>query len=396
MSTDSGAAGPGIGGCKSVNSVLICAPGSYVGDKGSMGRFLSAVTASLEARGCRTMVLSAKELADAQTHGGLATLLRQLHMPWLLIYWLVAFQVWHRAGKSLIIPISQEYVLPFGFRQQIPIFHDMIQYFYPRNRKSAVFYRYVLPWVSRKLGFVYCVTHATGRMMKRLVGSVNYRVCGVPINGTFLSLPDPSEPGERFDSIWVGTLMRHKSHQRVLDDLAGDANGCGTVAMVVPSLDAPILEREAQARGLGKRVKVFFGLSEQELSSLYQRSATVISTSLLEGFCMPVLEASLCGCVPVVPNRAAFRENFGRFGVLVPLRNAPYGPYVEVARSTRDPRVVATRAQDFHRAVREHWDTSIAEIAHTVQAGLMEANNVPARQIAASAAVNRSAVSSVR
>jgi hypothetical protein len=100
-------------------------------------------------------------------------------------------------------------VLPFGFSKQIPICHDLIQYFYPRNKKSAPYSRYYLPWASQKLGFIYCVTNATGRMVRRIMGSVTYHICGVPIDKVFLSHADESTADERFQAVWVGTYAFH-------------------------------------------------------------------------------------------------------------------------------------------------------------------------------------------
>lgn len=334
-----------------------------------MARFLTHVADSLRALGCQAIILSAKELADAQQNDLLLKILSRFRLPWLLIYWAFVFKVWKSAGHPIIVAISQEYVLPFGFSKQIPIFHDLIQYFFPRNRKSSFYYRYYLPWVSRKLGFAYCVTNATGRMLKRIFGTVAYSICGVPIDREFLSGVGEPPFGELFQSVWVGTLMPHKNHQRVLQTIQSTPHASGNVAMVVPTAEAPALEHEVAMRGLRERIKVFSNLSEDELSSIYRRSKTAMSTSALEGFCMPVLEAALCGCVPVVPNRSTFRENFGLFGVLVPPHDSAYGAYIESAEKKLDRQDVMTRAQVFHETVSERWSASMCEIANAATIG---------------------------
>lgn len=236
-----------------MKSVMVSAPGTNIGDAGSMGSFLAHAIGSLEARGCQVIMVSAKDLADAQQTNGLLRLLSRVRVPWLVIYWVFAFKVWKDSGYPIILAISQEWVLPFAFSKQLPIYHDLIQYFYPRNKKSAPYYRYYLPWASRKLGFVYCVTNSTGRMVRRIVGRVPYRICGVPIDEVFASHADESiaDDDERFQAVWVGTLMAHKNYQRVLSYIESSAGGEGNVAMVVPAGQAPRLDCEVGARGLG-------------------------------------------------------------------------------------------------------------------------------------------------
>lgn len=340
-----------------------------MGGPGSMARFLTHMTGALKSHGCEVIVLGASELEDAQRNNAVLRILGRLHVPWLVIYWAFVFDAWRAAGYPLIVVTSQEYVVPFAFSKQIPIYHDIIQYFYPRNRKSLLFYRYYLPWASRKMGFIYSVTNATGRMINQVYGKLPYHICGVPIDRQFLSSVVEAPAGEYFEAVWVGTLAEHKNYQRVLNHVKSDVDGTGTVAMVVPRDSAPILAREVEALQLGKRIKVFTGLSDDELSSLYRRSGTVISTSDLEGFCMPVLEAALCGCRPVVPDRATFRENFGRFGVLVPPHGVAYGSYIKQAEARFERSEIMENAQAHDKLVRDRWSASMDEIAAAAIAG---------------------------
>lgn len=87
---------------------------------------------------------------------------------------------------------------------------------------------------------------------------------------------------------------------------------------------------------------------------------------------MPVLEAALCGCVPVVPNRATFRENFARFGVLVPPHSADYSGYVKLATEQFERHTVTLGAQAFHEAVHQRWRASMSEISNAVVAGCID------------------------
>jgi glycosyltransferase involved in cell wall biosynthesis len=354
-----------------VKPVLICAPGADIRDSGSMTRFLKHVAESLGERGCMTIILGARELAQAMRDDATLRFLQRVRLPWLATYWVLAFKLWIGAGRPVIVVISQEYVLPFAFSKQIPIYHDVIQYFIPRNKKSALFYRYYLPWVTKKLEFVYCVTDATGRMVQRLMGKVNYSVCGVPIEKAFSFPTEADESEERFRFIWVGTLAEHKNYRRALGYM-NDTHAAHTkMAMVVPKNQQAVLQAEIAALGLADRISVFSNLTEKRLAELYLHSDLVLSTSTLEGFCMPVLEAALCGCKPMVPNRGAFRENFGRFAILVP----PHSSGVDFNTLDADSAPVLDRAavresaRDLHQVVLKSSVRAMDEIASAALVG---------------------------
>jgi glycosyltransferase involved in cell wall biosynthesis len=353
-----------------VKPVLVCAPGANLDDFGSMGRFLKYVAESLEERGCSPIILGAREFEAARKTHVVLRLLDLARVPWMAVYWAFAFQVWLASGRPVIAATSQEYVVPFGFRVQIPIYHDLIQYFFPRNLTSAFFYRFYLPWVTRRLGFIYCVTRATGRMVCRIVGTVPYRVCGVPIDKRFCLQTRERGEDQPYRFVWVGTLGKHKNHRQVLDFLQNDADtrGASTLAMIVPHTDAEALTDEVAARGLAERVQVLSKLSEDALTAVYARSDFVLSTSKLEGFCMPVLEAALCGCRPIVPNRATFRENFGRIASLTPrdAQRLDLPAADAAAPSVMDRASVASEARKIDDAVRKELSTAMDEIALAV------------------------------
>jgi len=107
--------------------------------------------------------LSAEELDEALHSNGLLKILSRLRVPWLVIYWLYAFMIWRPCRLSHDGADLQEWVVPFGLSRQIPIYHDVIQYFFPRNIKSALYYRHTFAGSQRKVPLIYCVTNATGR-----------------------------------------------------------------------------------------------------------------------------------------------------------------------------------------------------------------------------------------
>ncbi len=56
-------------------------------------------------------------------------------------------------------------------------------------------------------------------------------------------------------------------------------------------------------------------VSEFQLFELYRSSKFVVSASLAEGFGLPPIEGALAGCIPIVSEIEAHRENLGEFAV---------------------------------------------------------------------------------
>lgn len=75
--------------------------------------------------------------------------------------------------------------------------------------------------------------------------------------------------------------------------------------------------RTIEVLGLDDHVLIFEGVSNEALPIFYSSADLFVSTSILEGFGLPVLEAMACGCPPVVSNATSLREVAGDGGILV-------------------------------------------------------------------------------
>ena len=122
----------------------------------------------------------------------------------------------------------------------------------------------------------------------------------------------------------VGRVAPNKNHGALIDSV-GFLNGpCGVpvrlaiVGGIDPAFGSYVADLHARIRrvGLDGRVKFLGKISDAQLKACYQRSQVLVTTSLHEGFCVPVVEAMALG-VPVIAYAAgAVAETVGDAGLV--------------------------------------------------------------------------------
>ena len=108
-------------------------------------------------------------------------------------------------------------------------------------------------------------------------------------------------------------LWHHKNHLRLLEAIAlvraGDATKIPLVLSGAEYEAAPAIRSFISERGLGDQVKMLGKVPFPLLLSLYRQASYVVSASLHESSCLPVLEAAASGSALIVsdimPNREA-------------------------------------------------------------------------------------------
>ncbi len=135
----------------------------------------------------------------------------------------------------------------------------------------------------------------------------------------FSSIPDDSPM-----ILSVGRVAPNKNHRALIDSV-GFLNGpCGVsvrltiVGGVDPVFEGYVagLKAQIQRAGLRGRVEFLGKVSDAQLKACYQRAQILVTTSLHEGFCVPVVEAMAIG-VPVIAYAAgAVAETVGDAGLV--------------------------------------------------------------------------------
>ncbi|HEY6510924.1 MAG TPA: glycosyltransferase, partial [Burkholderiaceae bacterium] len=194
----------------------------------------------------------------------------------------------------------------------------------------------------------------------------------IPLYVRAASAQGPGRPAPGVNApflLSVGALERRKNHLRTIDAFARSGLAQRGVSLVICGArgDAaePIAERAAQTPG----VTITGYVGDAQLRWLYRQAAGFVLPSLLEGFGLPALEASLYGLVPIVSKDSALNEAVGGLGLAVDAGDAD-----EIAAAMRqlielDPRARLQRGEQLkaharaatHERFIEAWTELLAE-----------------------------------
>jgi alpha-1,3-rhamnosyl/mannosyltransferase len=213
---------------------------------------------------------------------------------------------------------APHYTLPLGISiPTIVTVHDLIHVQCPE--------RFYYPWVARKLirsavhraRAVIAVSQHTKRAVLDLCDVAESKIVCVP-NGvpSFLrDLPTTAAEGRRYCELApfflsvFSTIKPHKGLHDLLEayTLYRSSDTWSAVGSRCPRLvlagygteeilnSSALLSTISQTEG----VHIVGAVSKEELSTLYRKATALVVPALLEGFCLPALEAQACG-LPVV------------------------------------------------------------------------------------------------
>jgi glycosyltransferase involved in cell wall biosynthesis len=207
--------------------------------------------------------------------------------------------------------------------RSVVMVHDLIPLRFPRRRSGLTYYfRYGLPLTLKKAEHIVCNSSATAQELIEYFQIPETKITPIPLaydstQFRFLDLP------RRNYFLYLGRPDPHKNLQRVI---AAFAEYCRRS----PASDlelwiggtpdrryTPVLAAQAQALGLGMRVKFLDYVPYEELGGLYNQAIALIFPSLWEGFGLPVVEAMACGTPVLTSHLSALPEAAGEAALLV-------------------------------------------------------------------------------
>lgn len=116
----------------------------------------------------------------------------------------------------------------------------------------------------------------------------------------------------------VGNATENKNFSSLAEAMASIHSSDPDIALVHVGNDpGEILGRTLQQINSAVRLVRFSGVDDAQLTNLYRHAACLCVPSLYEGFCLPILEAQVCGCPVVCSNRSAMPEIAGKGAVLI-------------------------------------------------------------------------------
>jgi glycosyltransferase involved in cell wall biosynthesis len=226
-------------------------------------------------------------------------------------------------APSLIYPVAQ--------RLGVPCYVEVMDYRGNQWFRLAGPITALLGWSSqfflRKFQYdkIIAISDFTSQQLKQAglpPNKITVVPCGIDVENHSTEVPTERD---RNSLIMVGRLVPIKGHVYLFDALSLVRERLPEVQLRIVG-DGPIrsdLQRYVQERGLGGNV-VFTGrVTEEEKIQLLHSSSVFVSSSLLEGFGLVLLEAMACGLPVVAFDLPTYREFMdSRSGFLVPERDA--------------------------------------------------------------------------
>jgi len=115
----------------------------------------------------------------------------------------------------------------------------------------------------------------------------------------------------------VGALERRKNHLRTISAFARSGLAERGVSLVICGARGDATDSITQQAAQTPGVRMTGYVSDAQLRWLYRQAAGFVLPSLLEGFGLPALEASLYGLIPIVSKDSALNEAVGGLGLAV-------------------------------------------------------------------------------
>lgn len=129
-------------------------------------------------------------------------------------------------------------------------------------------------------------------------------------------------PAAKPTFLYVGALDSHKQPEMAIAALAEfhRVHAAGRLRFIGPSASEQQTRLRQQAESMGVADSVSFEgrLSDEELDAVFATATALLSTSRIEGFGLPGVEAVLRGVPVIAVDTAAARETVGSVAILVP------------------------------------------------------------------------------
>lgn len=234
-----------------------------------------------------------------------------------------------------------DYLWGLGNTAQIITCHDLTPLHYPNSRRS---YWHAKLWIPRHLNSAKRVVAISRCVADQLIdeGMPSERI--TVIHNGIEGVSEPMETPASHDCVVVARHSHNKNVRLAIEGMAAliskDPDWPGRL-IVVGSHDrcTPALNQQVTELNLNKKVIWRADLSEEDLEALLRQAMCLISTSLMEGFDYPLLEAQALGIPTLASDIAVHRELHANTSLLFPLDDRGEGLSHQIQNLMKDQRL---------------------------------------------------------
>jgi glycosyltransferase involved in cell wall biosynthesis len=231
-------------------------------------------------------------------------------------------------GRRLDLFHSPHYVVPLALTVPFVVtIHDLIHVLVPRSPIHRLYARLMIGSACRRARRVITVSETTARDLARYFALPAERVRVVP-NGVaprFRRLPretvDAVLVARQIEPpyvLFVGNCLPHKNVETLVRAWAALPGKRPSLVLCGKGFDrSAAVAREIETARRSGEIAIIDEIGGEELVALYNGAEILASTSLYEGFCLPVVEAFACGTPVLAPDSGAVPEIAGDAAVLV-------------------------------------------------------------------------------
>jgi len=227
--------------------------------------------------------------------------------PGQLIFFSIIYRI--LIGVPNTISISQEYISPFFLKKNTTIVHDMIQEKYPRNLFAKYYYVFYIKFFLKKTNCFF-VSETTRNMIES-----NFSRSPIIYNIFGNEYVDKKENNNNipkiYDAMWIGTFAEHKDIKTVIN-----------AAIILPDINFCLITPSLPSIKLPKNIKAVANVSNSDISTIYDQTKILISTSLDEGYGRPAMEGRLKGMALILTDIPVFKELHSDYATFIEPRNA--------------------------------------------------------------------------
>lgn len=205
---------------------------------------------------------------------------------------------------------------PLLYTNNITTIHDLAFHHHPEwnSRKFSTWYNFLIPRIARKSRHVFTVSETIASEIVRAYKIPHERI-SITYNGiSEIMMPvSGSQPEKQPILLSVGTFNQRKNQAALVNGFLGSHAAKTHKLILVGDKNRIFSESGLDTGSLsGKNVEIRSGLSETELAMLYWQAEIVASTSLYEGFGIPLAEGLANGCKLICSEIPVYKELYGQ------------------------------------------------------------------------------------
>jgi alpha-1,3-rhamnosyl/mannosyltransferase len=233
-------------------------------------------------------------------------------------------------SRGLDLFHAPHYVLPLALTgPAVVTVHDAIHVLHPRTLAHAPYARLTIGFACRRARRVITVSETSARDLHEQIGVPREKIRVIRNGVAARFQPLAADEVERRLAalslrrgyvLFVGNALPHKNVETVVRAWARLPEPRPELVLCGRGFTANAAVNQALAEATGRERVRIVAASPDELVAIYNGASVVVTASLYEGFCLPVVEAFACGVPVLASDAGAIPEIAGGAALLVPPR----------------------------------------------------------------------------